>query len=317
MRRLQLPGWARLLLRNPKSRFGIGILLFMIVIAVIAPLISVADPNGFSLAAHEAPSWHHLFGTTDQGSDVFSQVVVGTRRSLLLGAAAGALATLVAATLGIVAAYSGGIVDEVINFLINVFLVIPPIPLLIVVSGFLKNRGMSTMILVLGLVLWAFEARVLRAQALTLKNRDFVLAAKVAGESTLADRLRRADAEHGQPHRRGVRARLLHLAAHGRRPRVPRAREPLAPELGRDHVLGPDELRRAPGGMVVLPVPGRRAGAHGARARPAARRHRRGQQPAAAQPRAAPVGVQLPPGSLRRARPPSAKGRGHAPKGRV
>ena len=180
----RLPGWARLLLRNPKSRLGIGVLLFMIVIAVIAPLISVSDPNAFSLAAHEAPSWNHLFGTTDQGSDVFSQVVVGTRRSLLLGAAAGALATLVAATLGIVAAYSGGIVDEVINFLINVFLVIPPIPLLIVVSGFLKNRGMSTMILVLGLVLWAFEARVLRTQALQLKNRDFVLAARVAGEST-------------------------------------------------------------------------------------------------------------------------------------
>jgi peptide/nickel transport system permease protein len=183
-RKLHLPAWALLLLRNPKSRIGIGILSFMVVIAAIAPLISVADPNGFSLAAHEAPSWHHLFGTTDQGSDVFSQVVVGTRRSLLLGAAAGALATLVAATLGIVAAYSGGIVDEVINFLINVFLVIPPIPLLIVISGFLKNRGMSTMVLVLGLVLWAFEARVLRTQALQLKNRDFVLAARVAGEST-------------------------------------------------------------------------------------------------------------------------------------
>ncbi len=91
---------------------------------------------------------------------------------------------MLAATLGILAAYSGGIVDEVVNFLTNVFLVIPTIPLLVVISGYLKARGMTTMILVLGLTLWAFEARILRGQALSLKNRDFVLAAKVAGEST-------------------------------------------------------------------------------------------------------------------------------------
>jgi peptide/nickel transport system permease protein len=102
----------------------------------------------------------------------------------MLGAAAGALATVLAATLGILAAYSGGIVDEVINFLTNVFLVIPVIPLLVVISAYLKSRNMGTMILVLAFTLWAFEARILRGQALQLKNRDFVMAAKVAGEST-------------------------------------------------------------------------------------------------------------------------------------
>jgi ABC-type dipeptide/oligopeptide/nickel transport system permease subunit len=157
----------------------------MVLIALIAPLNSVDHPNDFNiLATRQAPSLHHLFGTTDQGSDIFSQVVVGARRSLLLGAAAGALATGLAAILGITAAYMGGVVDEVVNFLTNVFLTIPAIPLLIVVSGYLKSRGMGTMILVLALVLWAFEARILRGQALSLKNRDFVLAAKAAGEST-------------------------------------------------------------------------------------------------------------------------------------
>jgi ABC-type dipeptide/oligopeptide/nickel transport system permease subunit len=184
-RRLHLPGWLVLLLRNPKSRLGIAMVLFMIVVAAIAPLISVSDPNAFSLLdARQAPSWHHLFGTTDQGSDIFSQVVVGARRSLLLGAAAGALATALAAVLGITAAYAGGIVDDVINFLINVFLTLPAIPLLIVISGFLKARGTGTMIFVLAIVLWAFEARILRGQALSLKSRDFVLAAKSSGEST-------------------------------------------------------------------------------------------------------------------------------------
>src|SRR5438105_3948185 len=183
--RLRLPGWFVLLLRNPKSRFGLALVVFMIVIALIAPLISVKNPTDFNLlAAKQAPSWHHLFGTTDQGSDVFSQVVLGARRSLILGAAAALLATALASVLGILAAYSGGIVDEVINFLTNIFLVVPTIPLLIVVSSYLKSRGLTTMILVLGLTLWAFEARVLRGQALTLRSRDFVQAAKVAGEST-------------------------------------------------------------------------------------------------------------------------------------
>jgi ABC-type dipeptide/oligopeptide/nickel transport system permease subunit len=183
--RIRIPGWLALLLRNPKSRTGILIVAFMVLIALIAPLIAVDHPNDFNLlAARQAPSWHHLFGTTDQGSDVFSQVVVGARRSLLLGATAGAIATAAAAVLGITAAYAGGIVDEVINLLTNVFLTIPPIPLLVVASAYLKARGLMTMAIVIALVLWAFEARILRGQALSLKNRDFVLAAKSAGEST-------------------------------------------------------------------------------------------------------------------------------------
>jgi len=183
--RIRVPGWLLLLLRNRKSRTGIAMVCFMVLIALIAPLISVAHPNDFNLlAARQSPSWHHLFGTTDQGSDIFSQVVLGARRSLLLGAAAGALATAVAATLGVTAAYTGGIVDDVVNFLINVFLTIPAIPLLVVVSGYLKTRSMGTMIVVLAVVLWAFEARILRGQALSLKSRDFVQAAKAAGEST-------------------------------------------------------------------------------------------------------------------------------------
>jgi peptide/nickel transport system permease protein len=182
---LHVPSWLAVLLANPKSRFGLGLVAFMIVVAVIAPWISVDNPTDFNiLATRQSPSWNHLFGTTDQGSDIFSQVVLGTRRSLILGAAAAILATVLATTLGLLAAYAGGIVDEVINFLTNVFLVIPTIPLLIVISSYLKARGMTTMILVLGFTLWAFEARILRGQALSLKNRDFVQAAKVAGEST-------------------------------------------------------------------------------------------------------------------------------------
>src|SRR5262249_53011922 len=148
-------------------------------------LLAKYDPTQFSLFdAKQSPSLKHPFGTTDQGVDIWSQVVWGTRSSLLLGAAAAALATALATTLGILAAYSGGWVDEFINFLTNVFLVIPTIPLLVVVSAYVKTRGGLSMVLILGLTLWAFEARILRGQALSLRNRDFILAARVAGEST-------------------------------------------------------------------------------------------------------------------------------------
>ena len=184
-RAVSVPGWFKLLWRNPKSRTGMLMVGFIVIIAVIAPWIAVKDPNAFDFyAAKQAPSWHHLMGTTDQGSDIFSQVVLGARRSLLLGATAAAIATALAAVLGITGAYMGGLVDEWVNLLTNVFLVIPAIPLLIVVSGFLKSKGLGTMAFVIAAVLWAFECRILRGQALQLRNRDFVLAAKAAGEST-------------------------------------------------------------------------------------------------------------------------------------
>src|SRR4051794_11351683 len=183
--RFALPGWLRLMLANPKSRGGMIVLGAMILVAIFAPWIATHDPNEFSLLdARQSPSWNHLYGTPDQGTDIFSQVVRGTRTSLMLGADAAVLATFLATTLGVLGAYAAGLVDEGVNFLTNVFLVIPTIPLLIVISAYLKNRGMGTMILVLGLTLWAFEARILRGQALSLRSRDFVLAAKVAGEST-------------------------------------------------------------------------------------------------------------------------------------
>jgi peptide/nickel transport system permease protein len=185
-RRRLVPGWLRLLLGNPKGRIGILLIVGMVVLGLIAPLLaSRSSAVDFSLLdARQAPSWHHLFGTTDQGVDVFAQVVWGARRSLLLGAAAGALATVIATILGVFAAYVGGIVDDLVNLVTNVFFVIPTIPLLVDITAFLHTRGMLVMILVIAATLWAFEARILRAQALTLKNRDFIAASRVAGEST-------------------------------------------------------------------------------------------------------------------------------------
>jgi peptide/nickel transport system permease protein len=185
-RRRVVPGWVRLLLATPKGRIGVAVLLGMVLLGVLAPLLAKSSAaTEFSLLdRRQGPSFHHLFGTTDQGTDVFAEVVWGARRSLALGAAAGVFATILATVVGIFAAYAGGIVDDVLSAFTNVFFVIPLIPLLVVIEAFLHTRGMGTMILVIGGTLWAFEARILRGQALTLKNRDFVHASKVAGEST-------------------------------------------------------------------------------------------------------------------------------------
>jgi peptide/nickel transport system permease protein len=159
-----------------------------VLLGLIAPLVADKESavafGRITFETSQSPSWHHLFGTDDHGTDVWAEVVWGTRRSLPLGFFAAVLATILATTLGILSAYGGGVVDGVLNMLFNVFIIIPTVPLLIDTTAFLHQRGMLVMVLVISCTLWAIEARILRAQALTLKNRDFILAAKTTGEST-------------------------------------------------------------------------------------------------------------------------------------
>jgi peptide/nickel transport system permease protein len=186
--RVRLPGWLSLLLHNPKARVGLFILGVIVVLGLLAPFIadkqSAITFGHITFATRKPPSWHHPFGTNDQGTDIWAQVVWGTRRSLPLGFLAGLIATALATVLGILAAYAGGVVDSVLNVFFNVFIIIPTVPLLIDVVAFVHSRGMLTMVLVIACTLWGIEARILRGQALTLKNRDFILAARASGEST-------------------------------------------------------------------------------------------------------------------------------------
>jgi peptide/nickel transport system permease protein len=181
-RRARAPEWIRLLLTNPKSCFGIVTFAAIVGVALAAPWVAQHSPTEIVGLPGQAPNRDFWFGTTDQGYDVFSQVVWGARTSLAIGAAAAVLSTVIAATLGMLAAYAGGWVDDVINLVTNIFLVIPALPLLIVVYSFVPSRGPIVMVLILGLTTWAVEARILRGQALTLVNRDFILAARASGE---------------------------------------------------------------------------------------------------------------------------------------
>jgi peptide/nickel transport system permease protein len=184
-RRLRVPQFAIMLLHNRKSLFGLIVLGIIVVAALIAPLLRLPDPNGMNFdAIGYSPSWSHPFGTTQQGNDVFSQVVWGSRTSLMIAGSAAAIATLIAATIGMSAAYLGGYFDEVLNLITNVFLVLPGLPLLVVVSSYLPFRGGIVMVMLIAGLSWAGEARVLRSFALTIRSRDFVLAARSSGEST-------------------------------------------------------------------------------------------------------------------------------------
>jgi len=186
--RIALPSWLTLLLANPKARVGLFILGAIVVLALLAPLIADRESaitfGRITFDTRKPPSWHHLFGTDDHGTDIWAEVVWGARRSLPLGFFAGLIATVLASVFGILAAYASSALDGALNVIFNVFLIIPTIPLLVDINAFLHSRGMLTMILVIACTLWAFEARILRGQALTLKNRDFILAAKATGEST-------------------------------------------------------------------------------------------------------------------------------------
>ncbi len=168
-------------MRNTKAIVGFTILGLFFAFAVVGPWLfpDASMPVGRPL---QSPSWAHWFGTTGQGQDVLALTIAGTRTTLVVAFAVGALVALVGAVVGVTAGYLGGAVDRVLSLATNVSLVIPGLPLAIVLAAYLRP-GPSSLIAVLALSGWAWHARVFRAQALTLRRRDFVSAARIAGES--------------------------------------------------------------------------------------------------------------------------------------
>lgn len=173
----------RALLKQPRTAAGAGILLVLLLLGLLAPLLTPYDPGSLKFAAYLPPSAAHPLGTTALGQDILAQLLYGARLSLLVGAVAGLMTTLLGVIFGLTAAYLGGWADEVINTFINVFLVLPGLPLVIIASAFLRGSGVWPVILVISLTGWAYGARVLRSQALALRERDFVQAAIASGES--------------------------------------------------------------------------------------------------------------------------------------
>jgi peptide/nickel transport system permease protein len=175
----------RAVARNRKAVVGALLLLFFFVLAIFPGQIAPYAPTGEEFGRGLPPSSAHWFGTTAYGQDVLSQLIWGTRQSLAIAFAVGGLATLIAVLIGVSAAYFGGFTDGFLSLVTDVILVIPIFPLIIVIAAYERNSGMVTLVIVLGLLGWSYGARQLRSQALSLRNRDFLEAARVRGERGL------------------------------------------------------------------------------------------------------------------------------------
>jgi peptide/nickel transport system permease protein len=174
----------RAVLSNRKAVAGSVILLVVAFVAAFPGLIASDDPHATIYAQNAGPSSAHLLGTTQIGQDVFSQLIWGTRLTLIVTLVVSVIATFMSMIIGITAAYLGGFADRVLTLAIDVFLILPVLPLLILLAAYLPP-GVTSLTIVLCITSWAFQARQLRSQGLSVRNRDFLLAARARGERAL------------------------------------------------------------------------------------------------------------------------------------
>jgi peptide/nickel transport system permease protein len=183
------PGWTSRLppglaafVTNPKGMAGVFILVALVLFSVLGPVMSDYNPNRRAGKPHVMPSYEHVLGTTRMGKDVFTQLAYGGRVSLAVGFGAGFAAAAIGLALGISAGYFGGRIDDIITFFVNVVLVLPGLPLIIVIATMVEQASPMVIGLVLALTGWGWAARTIRTQTLSLRTREFVLSAELMGE---------------------------------------------------------------------------------------------------------------------------------------
>ncbi len=167
--------------KRPSAAVGLFVIAAFVVLAVFAPWISPYSTSSPTGPIYAAPSASHWLGTNSLGIDELSLLIVGSRISLLVGSCAAVVAGLIGGTVGLVSGYFGGAVDVVLMRTTDFFIVIPPIPLMIVIAA-VWGPSLGHIILVIGLLLWATTARVIRAQTKSVRQRGFVKRAETLGE---------------------------------------------------------------------------------------------------------------------------------------
>lgn len=168
-------------LRNPLAFWGLAIIATVLVLALLAPILAPYDPDAIDVKAILlAPSSAHWMGTDGLGRDIFSRMLFGARISLLVGFVAVGIATLIGVILGAISGYYRGWVDVVIMRLVDVMLSIPTFFLILAVIAFLTPSIWNIMI-VIGLTSWMGVTRLVRAEFLSLREREFVLASATLG----------------------------------------------------------------------------------------------------------------------------------------
>jgi peptide/nickel transport system permease protein len=167
---------------NRKATAGFILLMFVCILAAVPGLIAHDPPRAEIYGRSLGPSSAHLFGTTVYGQDIFSQFIWGARETLIIAVVSGVLSTALSVTVGVSAAYLGGIADNTLNLITDTLLVFPSFPLLLIIAAYLPNSGVVVLIAILVITGYAYGARQLRAQALSLRGRDYLEAARVRGE---------------------------------------------------------------------------------------------------------------------------------------
>jgi peptide/nickel transport system permease protein len=170
---------------NRKATTGTVLLVLFILISLFPGAIAHDSPSLDNYTPKLGFSTGHLLGTNSFGQDLWAQVIYGTRNVLEIAIVVGLATTAIAVLIGVAAAYLGGLWDGSLNVLTDVLLVIPLFPLLIVIAGYAHGANTTVLILAITVTSWSYTARQLRAQALTLRNRDFLEAARVRGERRL------------------------------------------------------------------------------------------------------------------------------------
>lgn len=176
----------RRLVHTNRAWIGALTLLAIVIWAIVGPMLypfNATDPD--PLAFNQPPGGVHLFGTNSIGQDLYAQTLVGLRKSLVIGFIAGPGATVIAGFVGSISGYVGGIWDRVIVWIIDLLLVLPAFYILALLSPLFKSLSWVALVFFLALLSWMIMARVVRGQTMSLREREYVRAARFMGVRTL------------------------------------------------------------------------------------------------------------------------------------
>ncbi|WP_431091118.1 ABC transporter permease [Paenibacillus sp. 8b26] len=178
--------WRNIGIELMTSKMGAAALILLIVFSLgaIFAFLSPQDPNKLNVLERlQPPGAAHWFGTDDYGRDYFTRALYGGRVSLLVGFASMTIATSIGAIVGIVSGYFGGWIDNLLMRILELIMSIPSFLVILLLSVFLKP-GVGNIIVIIALLMWMNIARVVRAETMTLREREYVLYAKASGQST-------------------------------------------------------------------------------------------------------------------------------------
>lgn len=178
-----IKGFFRVIYRNKQAFIGLIILIAFFLMATVGASVTTVDMTIRYDGRYQSPSWQHLLGTDFGGRDTFKQLVVGSRDVLLVGFMSALFTLILGFIIGAIAGIAGGVIDAVLMFIANLFITIPSFPILMIITALVSIKSNVFFALVLSLFSWANLARQIRAQILSLKQRDYITVCKLMGLS--------------------------------------------------------------------------------------------------------------------------------------